>query len=228
MQRTTIDGIQIIAITRPNVAKTVMMLHGFGANYDDLASLAPHLDPRGEWNWVFPNGILEIPLGPHMVGRAWFPIRMAEIEAAAMRGDVVDFADVLPEGMDEAGKRLAALIKHLHIEPEHLVIGGFSQGAMMAIQVMNSLAGDIKGLVLFSGTLINRLAWVDRLPSRAAVPFIQSHGRSDPMLGFSHAVRLHETLQKAGLHGEFLAFDGGHEIPFPVIQKTEHFLSELC
>lgn len=226
-QRTSIDGIDLITITRPETARTVVMLHGFGASLEDLAPLADHLDPRGAWNWVFPNGIISVPIGPHMVGRAWFPIRMAELEAAAMRGEVIDMAAVLPDGMKEAGRRLASLLGHLRVEPRQLVLGGFSQGAMMATEVALNLHADVRGLLLFSGTLVNRAEWVKALPSKRAVPFFQSHGRSDPLLGFAHAERLCSELREAGLVGDFVAFGGGHEIPDAAVRGAAAFLERL-
>jgi len=226
-KRTVIDGIETITITRPQTTRTILMLHGFGASYDDLAPLAPHLDPKGEWNWFFPNGIQEVPLGPYMTGRAWFPIRMAELEAAAMRGEVVDFADALPEGMVEARTRLINFLNTLRIPTKDLVIGGFSQGAMMSVDVAAHLPEDIRGLIMFSGTLINRQAWVEHLPGRHKIPFFQSHGRSDPLLGYQHAERLYQELLSAKLNGKFVGFDGGHEIPLQVITQAKDFISTL-
>ena len=226
-KRTIIDGVETITITRPNTTRSILMLHGFGASYDDLAPLAPYLDPKNEWNWFFPNGILEVKLGPYMSGRAWFPIRMAELEAAAMRGEVVDFADVLPDGMSEARKRLTGLIETLRIQPKDLIIGGFSQGAMMSVDVAAHLKDDIRGLVMFSGTLINRKAWTENLPGRHKIPFFQSHGRSDPLLGYQHAERLYQELLTAKLKGKFVGFSGGHEIPQQVVTEAKEFISSL-
>jgi len=203
------------------------MLHGFGASSDDLAPLAPHLDPNSEWNWIFPNGILEVSLGPNMTGRAWFPIRMADMEAAAMRGEVIDFADLLPEGMEEARTRLVSFLNTLRIPPKELIIGGFSQGAMMGVDIAVHLLEDVRGLILFSGTLINRQAWIQKLPEKQKVTFFQSHGRSDPLLGYQHAERLYQELLTAKLTGTFAGFDGGHEIPLPVIKQAKDYIAGL-
>lgn len=225
-QRSTVDGIELITTLRPGVRKTVMLLHGFGASCDDLAPLGQYLDRSQEWNWIYPEGILEVPTSPHTSGRAWFPIRMAEIEAAAMRGETVDFAEVLPQGMKNAEARIVSLIETLRIDPSDLVLGGFSQGAMMAVQVAINLKADLRGLILFSGTLINRNEWVEKLPAKRDIPFIQSHGKNDPILGFSHALRLNQQLKECGLKGDFHEFNGGHEIPLPIIQKAASFLNE--
>ncbi len=227
LQRTVIDQMECLTLTRPSAKKTVIMLHGFGADMNDLGPLHSYLDPSGRYNWIFPNGIREVPIGPHMTGRAWFPIRMADIEAAAMRGEVVDFSDVFPDGMEEAERRLKSLIAHLRLEASDLILGGFSQGAMMTCQVALTLPKDICGMILFSATCINRQRWEELAPSHKAIPFIQSHGKDDPILGFKQAERLHGLLTKAGLNGRFIPFNGFHEIPMPVIREAALFLDNL-
>lgn len=226
-KRSTIDGIDVISITRKHVSRTVVMLHGFGASCEDLAPLAQVLDQNERWNWIFPNGIQQVPIGQHMTGRAWFPIRMADIEAAAMRGQVVDLADMLPQGMKDAESRLLSMIDTLRIPTHDLVLGGFSQGAMMSVQVCVNMPTTFAGLVLLSGTLINQKEWAEKLPSVNKTPVFQSHGKSDPVLGFHHAVKLNELLKVKGLKADFVEFAGGHEIPPVVIRKSAEFLSNM-
>jgi phospholipase/carboxylesterase len=228
LSKTVIDGIECLTVIRENAAKTAIILHGFGADMNDLAPLYSYLDPSGKFNWIFPNGIDEVPIGPHMAGRAWFPIRMAEIEAAAMRGDVVDFADVCPPGLVEAEIRLKTLIKTLRIKSEDLVLGGFSQGAMMTCQIALTMKEDVAGMLLFSGNCINLQVWSENAARHRKIPFIQSHGTEDPVLGFKHAERLYEMLTNAGLKGEFIPFKGFHEIPLPVIREAAKFLDKIA
>jgi phospholipase/carboxylesterase len=227
LNKSVIDGIECLTLIRENAQKTAIILHGFGADMNDLAPLHSYLDPAGKFNWIFPNGIQEVPVGPHMSGRAWFPIRMAEIEEAAMRGDVVDFADVCPPGLVEAETRLKTFIKTLRIKSEDLILGGFSQGAMMTCQIALTLPDDIAAMLLFSGNCINLQVWSENAERHRKLPFIQSHGTDDPILGFKHAERLYGMLKGAGLKGEFIPFKGFHEIPLPVIREAAKFLEKI-
>jgi phospholipase/carboxylesterase len=224
---TTIDGMECLTITRPEAQKTVVMLHGFGADMNDLAPLHAYLDPEHKFNWVFPNGIQTVPIGPHATGRAWFPIRMADIEAAAMRGEVVDFAEAFPEGMDSAEFRLKSLLSHLRIEPKNLILGGFSQGAMMTCQVALTMPDDVAAMLLFSGNCINFKVWQEMAPRHQGIPYFQTHGTDDPVLGFKHAERLHQMLASAGLKGHFIPFRGFHEIPLPIVREAAKFLANF-
>lgn len=222
-----IDGIECLVLIREKAEKTVIILHGFGADMNDLAPLHSYLDPSGKFNWIFPNGTEAVPIGPHIQGRAWFPIRMAEIEQAAMHGDAVDFADVCPPAMVEAEARLKSFIRALHIKSEDLILGGFSQGAMMTCQLALTLPDDVAAMLLFSGNCINLQVWSENAERHRKIPFIQSHGIEDPVLGFKHAERLYKMLTDAGLKGEFIPFKGSHEIPLPVIREAARFLSTL-
>ena len=225
--RTTIDGLDVLSLIRPNASHTVVLLHGFGADMNDLAPLHSYLDSNKKWNWLFPNGPIEVPIGPHMSGHAWFPIRMADIEAAARRGEVVNLSDTLPDGMLAASSRIKSMLASMQLDLSKVVLGGFSQGAMMSCEVALTLGEQVKGMVLLSGTLIHRKVWVEAAPQKKGLPFIQSHGRSDPILGFSYADDLYNVLTAAGLNGEFLPFQGAHEIPLPVINRVSHFLESL-
>jgi phospholipase/carboxylesterase len=225
--KSNIDGLECLCVTRPNAVKTVLVMHGYGADMNDLAPLFNYLDPQQKFNWIFPNGICRVELGPHSTGRAWFPIRMADIEAAAMRGESVDFADVLPDGMTEAEGRIKSLLITLRIEPQNLILGGFSQGAMMACQVALTLPQNVAGLLLFSGTSINFKTWQALAPNHKSIPYFQSHGTEDPVLGFAHAEKLHNMFTNSGLKGHFIPFRGFHEIPLPVIRQAAKFLEEV-
>ncbi|MCH8897843.1 MAG: hypothetical protein IIC33_06065, partial [Chloroflexi bacterium] len=61
----------------------VIMLHGFGANMQDLAGLAPSLNPRG-YVYAFPNAPLPFDLGGGYTGWGWTP-RGADATAEDIR-----------------------------------------------------------------------------------------------------------------------------------------------
>jgi phospholipase/carboxylesterase len=221
--KSEIDGIEVLTVTRKNAIKTIVLMHGFGASYEDLSPLADVMDRGKKYNWIFPNGIVRVPMGPYVEGRAWFPIRMAEIEAAAARGSFVDFTEILPDGMKEAERRINSLFDSMHLDRSQTIIGGFSQGAMMSMQVALSSQVDFAGVILFSGTFINAKEWRNLLSRKTNLKFFQSHGISDPILSFSIAEKLSKELKESKMKTEFHAFSGHHEIPMDVISKSIKF-----
>ncbi len=56
----------------------------------------------------------------------------------------------------------------------------------------------------------------------------QSHGRQDRELSFSAAQALAADLATAGASHTFLPFEGGHEIPLPVLRALKKFVRTVA
>ena len=112
---------------------------------------------------------------------------------------------------------LDALERDFSARPEQTVIGGFSQGAMLATDIVLRSERKFAGLAVLSGTLLSHREWLPLMPARAGLPVLQSHGRADPVLPFAVAERLRDELSAAGLAVQFVSFNGGHGIPGPVL-----------
>jgi phospholipase/carboxylesterase len=205
----------------------VILLHGFGAPGDDLVPLAEVLDSPGT-TWVFPAA----PLQPPQLagGRAWWMLDLERLERSIASGQPRDLSDETPVGMSEARAQVSALVQSLideGIAPERVVLGGFSQGAMLACDVALHLPRPPAALVLLSGAPIALDSWTPRLSQLDGVPVFQSHGRADALLSFSAAETLADRLRGAGADLQWLAFAGGHEIPPPVMTGLAAFLQRL-
>ena len=84
-----------------------------------------------------------------------------------------------------------------------------------------------KGLILFSATLIAKDLLMDSLEGKKPVPFFQSHGKQDPVLNFAESMKLFELLKLNRFQGEFIPFDGAHEIPQIVVTKVSEYINRL-
>jgi phospholipase/carboxylesterase len=204
----------------------VVLCHGFGAPGDDLVGLVPYLRAPAGTRFVFPAA----PLAPEGLagGRAWWMIDLERLQMGARRPrDTTE----IPAGLAEARAQLAALLdavsSELAVPGERLVLGGFSQGAMLSLDVALHRPSPLAGLVLLSGTLIAEREWSARLPARRGLPVFLSHGTHDPLLPYATAEQLRDTLTAAGLAVEWTSFPGGHEIPLPVLRGVGAFLSRL-
>ena len=91
---------------------------------------------------------------------------------------------------------------------------------MLALDVALHDPRPLDGLILLSGTLLARSHWQPRMAARAGLPVVQSHGRRDELLPFRAAVTLRDLLREAGLDVTWVEFDGGHEIPPPVLEAV--------
>ena len=101
--------------------------------------------------------------------------------------------------------------------PGPIVLGGFSQGAMLSGEIAFQTEQPLAGLVLIGGTTVNEAAWVERFPGRRSLPIFIAHGRNDGVLPFAIADRFRTKLQAAGMDVTWVPFDGGHEIPRGVV-----------
>ena len=207
----------------------VLLLHGFGAPGDDLVSLADLLNVPAGTRCIFPEGPLSLSFGP-MDARAWWLIDMARMQADRMAGRVRDLSQDIPKGLAPARKTMLAFIKEVErqfgADPRTTVLGGFSQGAMLACDVMLRSTQPYAGLIQLSGTLLATQEWVPLLQKRKGLPVFQCHGTQDEILPYVGAERLRDTLRHEGLAVEWHSFRGGHEIPSSVMQRLGPFITK--
>ncbi len=193
----------------------VMMLHGYGAPGTDLVPLSRQLQVPQETRFIFPAAPIELTEFPGDA-RAWWPIDMIELQRALAAGRERDMSSSTPEGLAPARAMVEAALAELGDTP--VLLGGFSQGAMLALDVALHTKHPISALALLSGTLLCEKEWTELASGRTPLRVLQSHGRHDPLLPFSQAERLRELLTTAGHEVTFTPFNGGHEIPFGVLE----------
>lgn len=217
-------------LTRVNdtpAEQAVIMIHGYGANSQDLAGLQPFLDPELTRDWFFPNGIYGVEEFMGM-GRCWFQLSVSRwLEKTGGGGDFNDIYDSKPEDFGPAMVAVQQFAEQLSQTYKTITIGGFSQGAMLTVQLLPKLDPSVfNRVVLFSGALINRPAWqaLWQGGDRSGQQVFQSHGRSDMVLPFRMGSDLAEELKPHCPNHTFLPFDGAHEIPLPVLQEAKSFL----
>lgn len=214
-------------INNNDEAPWILFFHGYGADCNDLFSLGELIPTKKTYNWLFPNGFLEVPIGPGWTGRAWWPVDMNEIQEAASRGEHRDFSNLTPPGMPKAYDVAMEMIRQLKVPWNKIILGGFSQGAMLATELYLRAPETPAGLVIMSGTLLHQENWKPLISQRAGQKFFQSHGTQDPVLGFKQAQKLETLLTQNGMKGSLLAFRGGHEIPGPVLTKISEYINSL-
>jgi phospholipase/carboxylesterase len=207
VRRGNLDAIEIASADAK--ALTVVCLHGYGADMRDLAPLAPEIPVERPVRWIFPNAPEVLDWG----GRAWFPIDVAAFEEAQRTGKPRDLSGAEPAGMAESRVALQGFIQELGASWNKLVVMGFSQGAMMAVDLALRAPTAPAGVGILSGTFVDRKSVLALAPKRAGLAFFQSHGSVDPILGFQEALKLESALKAAGWNGELRRFEGGHGIP---------------
>ena len=224
-QRRRLGGLDTVVIPGDPGGMTVVMCHGYGADAWDLVPLAQALRVPPGTTWLFPDAPLEVPLGPHMSGRAWFGIDLAALEEAMARGQHRDLANESPPALERARESVAQMITAAGAAWNRTVLAGFSQGAMVATATALHAHRQPLGLAVLSGTLIDAAHWQTLVPRHKGLPVFQSHGTRDPLLDIQAARRLHRLFLDAEMPCEYIEFSGGHEIGPPVLARLDAWLA---
>jgi len=209
----------------------VILLHGFGAPGDDLVPLANELvAPDGTW-FLIPEAPFNLSDSAPQMGevRAWWPIDLASVQVAMFSRDLEALAEGLRAGSAPAVERVSRLVeeacRHFGVSSKRTVLGGFSQGAIVALEATLDLRWPLAGLLLFSGLSLYGKTLVERAGAAAPMASVVSHGQSDPILPYSLGEQMGSDLARAGWDVDWVPFVGGHGIPPKAIHAAGRLLS---
>jgi phospholipase/carboxylesterase len=206
---------------------TLVLLHGYGSNAADWEPFTATLAVPARTHFVFPVAPeTTVPPDGPIGGRAWWRL---DLEDHIRRGQQLpDLSATHPPGLDTSAALVNTLLRDLSRTPGGpIVLGGFSQGAMVASDLAFTTDDDVAALVLLSGTPVDEPVWRRGFAKRRGLRVFVSHGRADPILSFAAAERFQRELAEAGLDVTWVPFDGGHEIPGQVVAALNTFLAPI-
>jgi phospholipase/carboxylesterase len=179
----------------------LLLLHGIGADEEDLLPLAPALDPR------FRIISVRAPHEAEPMGYRWYQIDWSVSPPRADPAEIVASRELLGRFVAEATAAHGG-------DPGRVFLFGFSQGAIMALALLLKHPALVRGVVAHSGRLA-RLP--DPNPSPEALAHagvLLLHGAQDEVVPASEGRKAYDVL--APMLGERVmhrAFDGlGHGI----------------
>lgn len=178
------------------------MLHGWGANYRDLVPVTSILElPYHQF--IFANAPFAHPQVPG--GRAWYSLETREYQG-------------LTESRQLLQEWLLTLESSTGVPLSKTILSGFSQGGAMTLDVGLSL--PLAGLCSMSGYLHSEPLIKDNLPP----PVLITHGREDTVVPIAAARQTRDILIALGVTVDYQEFDGGHEVPLPVLALLQEFI----
>jgi phospholipase/carboxylesterase len=214
----------------------VVFCHGYGASGEDLVPFVPELlerEPRlAPVRFAFPAGPLSMGQAGWGDARAWWPLDWMKLSMLSHSPEGREqLRNEVPDGLPSARRKLQGCIEALlagsGLSPERVVLGGFSQGAMLATDLTLSWEQRPAALVALSSVLLSAGRWRALAPRRAGLPVIQSHGRQDPILPYSEGEALRDFLTAAGLAVDFIPFDGPHTVHPDALDRVALQLGSL-
>lgn len=193
------------ATLSPTADRMVVILHGWGADAQDLYPLAAELN-LPNYQGFFVNAPFPHPHVPQ--GRSWY-----------------DLEDPNLEGLTEARQALQDYLLELEAQTRiplsRTVLGGFSQGGAMSLDV--GLTLPLAGIFSLSGYL-----HFQPTPSHEPwPPILMTHGTFDPVVPIAMAREAKTVLQTLGAQITYEEFKMGHEIPLPVVALLKDFLERV-
>jgi phospholipase/carboxylesterase len=194
----------------------LILMHGRGANRQDLAAVASRLP--SEFHVILPDALHPGAPWGYGPGRAWYRF-MGEDRP---EGESINASLV---ALDELIERIPSIIS---ASPTQLVLGGFSQGGTMGnayVFTGAERARRVAGVLNFSGFLPST---VDVTSEAAAqTRFFWAHGTQDPSIPFSLAVKGRAALAAVGAKLEAHDYDIGHWIDPLELRDASAWLSAL-
>ena len=220
---TDLAGLRTLQVCpSPDPGAVVVLLHGYGMQPDDLAPFASSMGIAARF--YFPQG----PRCAGSGGYAWWDVDPTP--RAAPPASPRDLAHENFAGRPAARLQLCALLAEVRRRDPGLpvIIGGFSQGGMLACDVVLFEAIGIDGLVMMSSSCMALDEWQLRLRVLEALPVFISHGRRDADLAFSAGERLLGFLTAGGANVTWVPFDQGHVIPLPVWRELRKYIAAIA
>jgi phospholipase/carboxylesterase len=202
----------------------VLLLHGLDMAPAQLAPIVRSLKLPARI--ALPAGPIERPDGH----RAWWPVDDAA-RTARLQAGPADLHDAHPPGRERARDALHAAARALRERTPGvpLVVAGFSQGAMLALDgVLQEPPLAVDALALWSASRLAFSEWAPALHRLRGVRVDLVHGRSDANLGLFAAQSLHDALAGEGADVRWSPFDGGHEIPLQAWVGLRRLVRELA
>lgn len=215
MAETLLDGPRVATASGNPAKQLVVLLHGYGADGNDLIGLAPL------WQSVLPDAAFVSPHAPEPCamnpfgGRQWFELSLRD-PSEYWRG-VQAAAPHLNRFLD------AELAKH-NLDDRALALVGFSQGTMMALHVGLRRKVAPAALIGYSGLL----AGPEHLKTEVTVspPVLLVHGDQDDVIPVSALSAAETALKEAGLQVKTYVSSGvGHGIDQDGLELAAHFLT---
>jgi len=181
---------------------TVMALHGRGTDENDLVPLVSALK-LSDTLLITPRAPFAFPYG----GYAWYSIA----------DDGVPDAESFETSLKLLRKFVDEVRSGYPIDPDRILLLGFSQGTMMAYATGLPKRSEFLGIAAMSGYVPYSSTPPMRFDNLRSFPIFISHGSADPVIPVRFGREAAELLRKAGALVEYHEYPIGHEINLEVL-----------
>jgi len=213
----------IVSNPRSEHRCTVIWLHGLGASGHDFEPIVPELGIQDELGikFVFPHAPQQpVTINNGFVMRSWYDIKemdlMRRADADGIRASQALIKQLVQQEID-AG-----------IAAERVVLAGFSQGGLIALEAGLRFSPSLAGVMALSTYLPLRDEFPDAQTSgNGQVPVFYGHGDMDPVIPIEQAEASRRFLQAAGYAVEWHCYPMEHSVSLQEIRHIKDWLSRV-
>jgi len=193
----------------PGLDRTLVLLHGFGADEHDLLPIGHELDPR------LRVVSLQAPIALDFGGRAWFNLQQTPEGLTFDPAEVAEGARLALEAVEEVARG-----------SPRPILGGFSQGAGMALSAALARPDLTGGVLVLSG--VPPRAQQPAAPGGlGGLPVFVAHGIHDPLIPVEVGRATRDLLQKLGAGVTYREYPMGHMVIPAEIADARSWLSTV-
>ena len=199
----------------PGPSPCLLLLHGFGANEQDLLGLAPYLDPR--FSIISPRAPINLGWGSF----AWYMIQpLADGSFHYDREEALNSMYLIDKFIDE-------IIEAYNLDPTRIFLAGFSQGAIQSCALLMTNPAKLAGIVAMSGRwpepVDSILVSNERLSGK---PVLAVHGVQDEVIDIGFGRELKKKFEALPVDFTYQEFAMGHTISPESLQLVQTWLTE--
>jgi phospholipase/carboxylesterase len=186
----------------------LVLFHGRGADEHDLAPLLDVLDPERRFVGITPRGPLSLPPG----GAHWYAVRE------------IGFPD--PSTFLPTYELVATWLDGLGFPPERLILGGFSQGAVMSYAMSLGRGRPRPASVLALSGFVPTVEGIELDLEPPLARYAIGHGTLDPVIQVEWARRARGQLEEAGADVRYAEYPLPHAIHPGFLLQVRDWLTE--
>ena len=217
----TEDGRRILEAGPEDADATLILMHGLGADAEDLAPVAQYLNlpDSVRLRVVLPDAPERpVTINGGMRMRAWYDIDPAA-GLDSGRKDIEVSAGLARELIEREEAR--------GIATERIVVGGFSQGGVIALETGLGHGKRLAGIVALSTYLHDAEHVAERVGlANAEAEIFMAHGRGDPMIPIHRAATSRSALDHLGYRVTWQEYPMGHELCIDEINALSAWLAQ--
>jgi len=197
----------------------VIWLHGLGADGHDFEPVIPSLALDVPLRFVFPHApIRAVTVNAGMEMRAWYDADpQSPLSGAEDIRESVRAVDALIDREIERG-----------IAAENVVVAGFSQGGVIALELGLTSERRLRGVMALSTYLHDFTSTEqERTDANLAIPIMMVHGNRDPMIPIMRAATSRENLIRLGYDVRWFDYPMGHQVCLEEVEEISLFFQEI-